>query len=168
LDEQKLLAEQQRIEQIVFDSIKAIPNGTYVTAGTVIGRQGCTGLCTGPHLHFGVKINGGMVNPCSQLPGGVLGGCGSGSSLQWPMSGSFVLTSGYGMRWGKMHYGIDIANYQNDAYIKAAQTGWMFKGFEPCNSGNSLCKNGGANYVIICENKTNCNSGKTTLYWHLR
>ena len=46
---------------------KAISGGP-VTAGEVIGYVGCTGYCTGPHLHFEVRINGTPKNPRSYLP----------------------------------------------------------------------------------------------------
>lgn len=163
------LAEQRRLEQIVFDRVNSIPNGAYVTRGTIIGAQGCTGYCTGPHLHFGTVLNGVYQNPCSLIPAGSLGGCGGGNgTISFPMSGSYVLTSGYGWRWGKFHYGLDIANYNSSAPIYAAHDGYMISGFEPCSSSNPLCKNGGANYKIICQNKNNCNNGLKTLYWHLR
>jgi murein DD-endopeptidase MepM/ murein hydrolase activator NlpD len=37
--------------------------GSPVKMGEVIGLVGCTGACTGPHLHFGVQIDGVYVNP---------------------------------------------------------------------------------------------------------
>ena len=42
--------------------------GQQVSAGDVIGYVGCTGFCTGPHLHFEVRLNGTPVDPLGYLP----------------------------------------------------------------------------------------------------
>ena len=50
-------------------SSMAVSAGQKVSQGQVIGYVGCTGYCTGPHLHFEVRVNGRPVDP-----GGYVGG----------------------------------------------------------------------------------------------
>ncbi|MFL5954239.1 MAG: murein hydrolase activator EnvC family protein [Gaiellaceae bacterium] len=45
----------------------AVACGQQVAQGDVIGYVGCTGHCTGPHLHFEVRINGNPVDPMGYL-----------------------------------------------------------------------------------------------------
>jgi murein DD-endopeptidase MepM/ murein hydrolase activator NlpD len=41
--------------------------GDHVRRGQVIGRVGCSGYCTGPHLHFEVRVYGTPVDPLRYL-----------------------------------------------------------------------------------------------------
>jgi murein DD-endopeptidase MepM/ murein hydrolase activator NlpD len=45
----------------------AVSNGQKVEKGQVIGYVGCSGFCTGPHLHFETRERGVPVDPMKYL-----------------------------------------------------------------------------------------------------
>jgi murein DD-endopeptidase MepM/ murein hydrolase activator NlpD len=44
-----------------------VKRGERVTAGQLIGKAGCSGSCTGVHLHFQMWERGKLVNPMRYL-----------------------------------------------------------------------------------------------------
>ena len=45
----------------------AVSCGQDVAQGQVVAYSGCTGFCTGPHVHFEVRVNGTPVDPLGYL-----------------------------------------------------------------------------------------------------
>ena len=46
----------------------AVSGGQDVSTGQIIGAVGCTGSCTGDHLHFEIRVNGAARDPLQYLP----------------------------------------------------------------------------------------------------
>ncbi|MDQ3877454.1 MAG: M23 family metallopeptidase, partial [Actinomycetota bacterium] len=49
-----------------------VHQGEAVDIGAAVGAVGCTGYCTGSHLHFEIRVNGQPTDPLPYLPGGRL------------------------------------------------------------------------------------------------
>ena len=50
----------------------AVQKGDEVERGALLGRAGCTGSCTGQHLHFEVHVDGVPVDPLPYLEGQIV------------------------------------------------------------------------------------------------
>lgn len=46
-----------------------VSHGQYVTAGQYVGAVGSTGVSTGPHCHFEIRINGAQTDPAAYFSG---------------------------------------------------------------------------------------------------
>ncbi|WP_309573235.1 peptidoglycan DD-metalloendopeptidase family protein [Deinococcus sp.] len=46
----------------------AVVTGQRISQGQLLGYVGCSGICTGPHLHFEVRLGGRPVDPLALLP----------------------------------------------------------------------------------------------------
>jgi murein DD-endopeptidase MepM/ murein hydrolase activator NlpD len=46
----------------------AVSCNQQVSQGQVVSYSGCTGFCTGPHVHFEVRLHGSAVDPLGYLP----------------------------------------------------------------------------------------------------
>lgn len=162
-DEAEKRKQANDIQFQIMNNYVPTEQGQYVISGTILGRQGCTGLCTGAHLHFMVYVNGATQDPCSYLPGGVVNGCGWGNTVQWPLKGDIYYTSAYGYRcfwWGNTNYcdfhtGADFVGSPWNSPVYAAHDGYVHKGVDQF----------GANYIILCQS-ADC-TGLKTGYWHL-
>ncbi len=89
------------------------------------------------------------------------------ASFAWPCPGYYVISSGYGGRWGTNHNGIDIAGGNAGAAVTASRSGTVVRVVSNCTHNyakNSSCGCGGGygNYVVIQHDGT-----YSTLYGHM-
>lgn len=146
----------------------------YVYKGQIIGLQGCTGICTGTHLHLVTVMNGQVVDGCELLPKinlsiwGVAGECGvEDSKLIWPLYVPWILTQKFDTFSPVLktpHRALDIID--RDGFpVRASHDGWYYPATRDC-SGSRICNGGFANVATVCESM-DCNTGLKTEYWHL-
>lgn len=89
------------------------------------------------------------------------------SGFSWPAPGFYMISSGYGYRWGTTHRGIDIAGGGISGASACASKAGTVIGVKNSCSHNSpkyynCCGNGYGNYVLVSHG-----DGYTTLYAHL-
>lgn len=82
----------------------------------------------------------------------------------WPTNSNYVITSGYGSRWGSKHQAIDISGTGYGSNIYAVNNGVVVTARGGCVTGNKSCNGRGGNYVIIKHNVNNY----YTVYMHLK
>ena len=82
----------------------------------------------------------------------------------WPTESNYIITSGYGERWGSMHNDIDISGTGYGSNIYAANIGVVTSVKSGCVRGNTSCNGGGGNYIVINHNSNNY----YTIYMHLK
>jgi murein DD-endopeptidase MepM/ murein hydrolase activator NlpD len=79
----------------------------------------------------------------------------SGGALNWPLPSSYMITSGYGPRWGRTHTGIDVSASKGSPIV-AAETGIVIT----CNVGG--WGGGYGTYIVVSHNES-----LATLYGHM-
>lgn len=148
----------------------------YVHTGDIIGLQGCTGICTGTHVHFVMAIDNKTVDACKYLPKlnisrwGDAAECGVSAdkaTISWPMYFPWIITQTFGNLSPVLHTphgAVDLIDREY-APVLAAHDGWYLPSRVSCQYSNP-CNGGAAKVVTICENR-DCNIGIRTQYWHL-
>ncbi len=120
----------------------------YIDQGQLIGLQGCSGVCSGTHLHFVTIFDNQYRDPCNLLPlrrfskWGVQSECGTAlkTDLIWPQIGSWLITQEFGdvsPITRTVHNAIDVID-RVEAPVIAAHSGWYYNYFRSC-AGAYVC-----------------------------
>ena len=155
---ERLLAQVQ----IELESIsRALGGGAVrlgpVKKGEVIAFQGNTGCSTGTHLHWGVYVNGGAVNPRTYLNNG---------RLSWPEKG-FTITQEFGANYSWYmknfglpgHNGIDMTSgFSSPIYASANGIAYAASDSQACWLTGTVGKG-----VLVDHG-----GGLKTIYWHIK
>ena len=77
-----------------------------------------------------------------------------GGKLGWPVPGYHTISSGYGYRWGSMHYGIDIP-CPTGTPVVAAEGGTVIKAAGASSFGNHvMISHGGGLFTLYAHNSS--------------
>ena len=104
-----------------------VSNGQSVRTGQVIGRVGCTGSCTGPHVHFETRVNGTARDPKPYLRGQSVPGA---SSAQRSAAAAAVTTGPAKSRKAVARQAVTGTTIQQSQVATTASGGGEWQGEE--------------------------------------
>ena len=96
----------------------SVSQGAQVQQGQVIGYVGCTGSCTGPHLHFETRVNGQAQDPAPYMGGTSIPGKSTAVSAK---AGTAKVVTAASTK-GKTKAARMVAHYRADAKVRVKAT----------------------------------------------
>ncbi len=150
---QSALSEQRAIQGIIAGRgqeiyVRDVNEGD----GIATIRSGASPCSNGTHLHFEVRVGGGLQDPSQYLNNANVtwynspdGGFGFSGSWNWPINDPIYITQGYGMTYyarsgyyaGGPHTGIDMYS-SSSLTAKAVKHGKLYSGSIGCGGGDLL------------------------------